>query len=96
MIHALIFLPYDTCIPICRLDDRSNREMTVLNELAEADDNEEVRAWISRLIYAKQAVIDFVANGLVSNTPGESDTCLKEFFNLSIEVKLGDKRKAVI
>lgn len=70
--------------------------MTVFDELAETDGDNEFRTWVSKLIDAKHDIATFVTQRLQSNIPGEFDGYLKGSFNLSRVIKLGDDRKAVI
>lgn len=71
--------------------------MTVFDELAETNGDEEFRAWVSQVIDAKQEIVDFVASRRPKNPLGEFDCYLKGSFNLSLVVRFDDGGpKAVI
>jgi hypothetical protein len=64
--------------------------MTVFDELAETDGDEEFQAWLSKLIDAKQEVVDFVSSCCPGHPIGVFDGYLKGSFNLNIIVKLNE------
>ncbi len=71
--------------------------MTVFDELAETDGDNEFKAWLSKLIDAKQEIVSFVASRREGNPSGEFDSYLKGSFNLSLVVNFNDGGpKAVI
>ncbi|KAH3969883.1 hypothetical protein HBH64_151780 [Parastagonospora nodorum] len=73
--------------------------MTVFDELAETDGDNEYQAWLSTVIDAKQVIIDFVASRRQGNgnPTAEFDHYLKGSFHLSLVVKFSDGGpKAVI
>jgi hypothetical protein len=71
--------------------------MTVFDELAETDGDNEFREWLSKAIDAKQDIVSFVASKRPGNVTGEFDSYLKGSFNLSFVVKFSDGGpKAVI
>ncbi|KAH7110119.1 phosphotransferase enzyme family protein-like protein [Dendryphion nanum] len=71
--------------------------MTVFDELAETDGDNEFKAWVSKVIDAKQEIVAFVASQRGENVAGEFDGYLKGSFNLSLIVRLSDGGpKAVI
>ncbi|KAF3003754.1 hypothetical protein E8E13_009688 [Curvularia kusanoi] len=71
--------------------------MTVFDELAETDGDNEFQAWVSKVIDAKQDIVALVASRREGKPPGEFDRYLKGSFNLSIVVRFNDGGpKAVI
>ena len=71
--------------------------MTVFDELAETDGDEEFKAWVSDVYDAKQKIIDFVASRREGQPLGEFDDYLKGSFNLSLVIRFDDGGpKAVI
>lgn len=71
--------------------------MTVFDELAETEGDNEYRAWLSKLIDAKQDIVGFVASRRQGNPAGEFGGYLKGSFNLSLIVRFSDGGpKAVI
>ncbi|KAH8691774.1 hypothetical protein GQ44DRAFT_744697 [Phaeosphaeriaceae sp. PMI808] len=71
--------------------------MTVFDELAETDGDNEFKAWLSKVIDAKQEIVAFVASRRQGKPAGEFDCYLKGSFNLSLVVRFSDGGpKAVI
>jgi hypothetical protein len=71
--------------------------MTVFDELAETDGDEEFKAWVSDVYDAKQKIIDFVSSRREGQPVGDFDGYLKGSFNLSLVIKFDDGGpKAVI
>lgn len=71
--------------------------MTVFDELAETDGDEEFKAWVSDVYDAKQKIIDFVSSRREGHPVGEFDGYLKGSFNLSLVIRFDDGGpKAVI
>lgn len=71
--------------------------MTVFDEPAETDGDDDFKAWVSDVYDAKQNVIDFVAARREGQPVGEFDGYLKGSFNLSLVVGFDDGGpKAVI
>jgi hypothetical protein len=71
--------------------------MTVFDELAETDGDNEFKAWLSKVIDAKQEIVAFVASQRQGKPAGEFDSYLKGSFNLSLVIKFSDGGpKAVI
>ncbi|KAL6712090.1 hypothetical protein ACN47E_003133 [Coniothyrium glycines] len=71
--------------------------MTVFDELAETDGDNEFKAWLSKVIDAKQEIVAFVASRRQGKPAGEFDCYLKGSFNLSLVVRFNDGGpKAVI
>jgi hypothetical protein len=71
--------------------------MTVFDELAETDGDDEFKAWLSKVIDAKQEIVAFVASRRPINSTGEFAGYLKGSFNLSLVVKFSNgEPKAVI
>jgi hypothetical protein len=71
--------------------------MTVFDELAETDGDEEFKAWVSEVYDAKQKIIGFVSSRRQGQPFGEFDGYLKGSFNLSLVIKFDDGGpKAVI
>ncbi|OAL51119.1 hypothetical protein IQ07DRAFT_643242 [Pyrenochaeta sp. DS3sAY3a] len=71
--------------------------MTVFDELTETDGDNEVKAWLSKVIDAKQEIVAFVASQRQGKAAGEFDHYLKGSFNLSLVVRFSDRGpKAVI
>jgi aminoglycoside phosphotransferase (APT) family kinase protein len=71
--------------------------MTVFDELAETDGDEEFKAWVSEVYDAKQKIIDFVSSRRQGQLIGNFDGYLKGSFNLSLVIKFDDGGpKAVI
>ena len=72
--------------------------MTVFDELAEMDGDEEFKAWVSDVYNAnKQRTVDFVASRRECHPVGEFDGYLKGSFNLSLVIRFDDGGpKAVI
>ncbi|KAL9113316.1 MAG: hypothetical protein Q9227_002651, partial [Pyrenula ochraceoflavens] len=69
--------------------------MTVFDELAETDGDNEFKAWLSKVIDAKQEIVAFVASQK-GEPAGEFDSYLKGSFNLSLVVRFSNGPKAVI
>lgn len=73
------------------------QKMTVFDELAETDGDNEFMAWVSKVIDAKQEIVAFVASRRQGKPTGEFDSYLKGSFNLSLVVRFSDGGpKAVI
>jgi aminoglycoside phosphotransferase (APT) family kinase protein len=71
--------------------------MTVFDELAETDGDDEFKAWLSKVIDAKQEIVAFVASRREGKAVGGFDSYLKGSFNLSLVVRFSDGGpKAVI
>jgi hypothetical protein len=71
--------------------------MTVFDKMAETDGDNEFKAWLSRVIDAKQEIVDFVASRRKGDAIGKFDSYLKGSFNLSLVVEFNDEGpKAVI
>ena len=71
--------------------------MTVFDELAETDGDDEFKAWLSNLIDAKREIVEFVSSRRQGKPQGEFDSYLKGSFNLSLVVSFNDGGpKAVI
>ncbi|KAG9197456.1 hypothetical protein G6514_001553 [Epicoccum nigrum] len=71
--------------------------MTVFDELAETDGDDEFKAWVSDVYDAKQKFIDFVASRREGQPVGRFDGYLKGSFNLSLVIRFDDGGlKAVI
>ena len=71
--------------------------MTVFDELAETDGDNEFKAWLSNVIDAKQEIVAFVAARRPGQAAGDFDGYLKGSFNLSLVVRFSDGGpKAVI
>lgn len=71
--------------------------MTGFDEFAEADGDDELKAWLSKLLDAKQEIVAFVASQRQGKPKGDFDGYLKGSFNLSLIVKFSDGGpKAVI
>ncbi|KAL5390357.1 hypothetical protein DPSP01_001926 [Paraphaeosphaeria sporulosa] len=71
--------------------------MTVFDELAETDGDNEFRAWLSKVIDAKQEIVAFVASRRQGKPAGEFDGYLKGSFNLSLVIRFSNGGpKAVI
>ena len=64
--------------------------MTVFDELAETDGDNEFRMWLSKVIDAKKEIVAFVASRRPGKPAGELDGYLKGSFNLSLVVKFSD------
>ena len=60
--------------------------MTVFDELAETDGDEEFKAWVSDVYDAKQKIIDFVSSRREGHPVGEFDGYLKGSSNLSLVI----------
>jgi hypothetical protein len=70
---------------------------TVYDELAETDGDNEFKAWVLKVIDAKQEIVSFVASRRPGKPAGEFDVYLKGSFNLSLVVRFSDGGpKAVI
>ncbi|KAF2494171.1 phosphotransferase enzyme family protein-like protein [Lophium mytilinum] len=69
--------------------------MTVFDELAETDCDNEFKAWVSKAIDTKQEIVAFAASQ-VGGSSAELDSYLKGSFNLSFVVRFGDRRKVLI
>jgi hypothetical protein len=74
----------------------STFEIRVFDELAETDGGEELQAWLSKLIGAKQDIVAFITHQLESDMPGDFDSYRKGSFNLSLVFKLGNDCKVLI
>ncbi|KAH9868110.1 hypothetical protein J1614_007182 [Plenodomus biglobosus] len=70
--------------------------LTVFDELAETDGDNEFKAWLSNLIDAKQEIIAFVASQQPGSPAAEFIGYLKGLFNLSLVVKFSDGRPKVL
>ncbi|KAL2022504.1 hypothetical protein VTK56DRAFT_5111 [Thermocarpiscus australiensis] len=70
--------------------------MTGYDELTEADADEECRAWIRRLIDAKNEIVAFVDARLNGRGTGAYKGLFKGAFNLSYHVDSGDRRPSVL
>lgn len=71
--------------------------MTVFDEIAETDGDNDFKAWLSRLIDAKQEIIVFVASQRQGKPAREFDNYLKGSFDLSLVVRFDEGGpKAVI
>lgn len=71
--------------------------MTAFDEIAETAGDDEFKAWLSRLLDAKQEIVAFVASRREGKPVGEFDSYLKGSFNLSLVVRFSDGGpKAVI
>ncbi|KAF2751578.1 hypothetical protein M011DRAFT_119305 [Sporormia fimetaria CBS 119925] len=64
--------------------------MTVFDELAETDDDDLFREWVSSAIDAKQEIVSFVASKRAGNAKAEFDSYLKGSFNLCFVIKFSD------
>ena len=70
--------------------------MTVFDELAETDGDEEFKAWLSRLIDTKLDIVNFVASRLHLTVTATFDGYLKGSFNLSLIINPGDGTPRVV
>ncbi|ORX98427.1 phosphotransferase enzyme family protein-like protein [Clohesyomyces aquaticus] len=64
--------------------------MTVFGELAETDGDNEFKAWLSKLMDAKQEIVSFVSSRRQNQPTGEFAGYLKGSFNLSLVIKFND------
>ncbi|KAF2757169.1 phosphotransferase enzyme family protein-like protein [Pseudovirgaria hyperparasitica] len=64
--------------------------MTGFDELAETDGDDEFKAWLSKLLDAKQEIVAFVASRRPGRAVGVFDGYLKGSFNLSLVVRFSD------
>jgi hypothetical protein len=93
---------YELCFSLDQVNpsvfwSHSVATMTVFDELAETEGDNEFRTWVSKVIDAKQEIVDFVASRRPENPAGEFESYLKGSFNLSLVVKFDDGGpKAVI
>lgn len=71
-------------------------KMTAFDELAETDGDNEFKAWLSKVIDAKQEIVAFVASRRQGKPAGEFDGYLKGSFNLSLVIRFIGGPKAVI
>ncbi|KAK1763804.1 hypothetical protein QBC33DRAFT_596497 [Phialemonium atrogriseum] len=70
--------------------------MTGYDKIVEADAEEECRAWIRRLIDAKDEVVAFVDARLNGGGAGTYKGFFKGSFNLSYHIDFGDRRPSVL
>lgn len=70
--------------------------MTGYDEIAEADGDDECRAWIRRVIEAKEEVVSFVDARLNGGGRGRYIGFLKGSFNLSLHIGFGDDRHSAL
>jgi aminoglycoside phosphotransferase (APT) family kinase protein len=79
------------------IDFTLNAKITVFDELAETDGDEEFKAWVSDVYDAKQKIIDFVSSRREGQPVGEFDGYLKGSSNLGLVIRFDNGGlKAVI
>jgi aminoglycoside phosphotransferase (APT) family kinase protein len=70
--------------------------MTVYDEIAETNGDDECRAWVRKVINAKDEIVAFVAGRLNGGGDGEFISFLKGSFNLSLCIGFGDRRRSAL
>ncbi|KAK4114335.1 hypothetical protein N656DRAFT_835974 [Canariomyces notabilis] len=70
--------------------------MTLYDEIAEADADEEHRAWIRKLIDARTEIVEFVDTRMNGEGAAAYKGFFKGGFNLSFHIDLGDGRTSVL
>jgi hypothetical protein len=70
--------------------------MTVYDELAEANGDDECRAWLRKVIDAKDEIVAFVDDRLDGGGAGEFIGFLKGSFNLSLRIGFGNRRQSAL
>ena len=69
---------------------------TDAGKLAETDGDNEFKAWLSKVIDAKQEIVAFVASRRQGKPAGEFDGYLKGSFNVSLVVRFSDGGPKVV
>lgn len=70
--------------------------MTVYDGIAEANGDDECRAWLRKVIDAKDKIVAFVDGRLDGGGTGEFIDFLKGSFNLSLRIGFGDRRQSAL
>jgi hypothetical protein len=70
--------------------------MTVYDRIAEANGDDECRAWLRKVINAKDEIVAFVNSRLDRGGAGEFISFLKGSFNLSLCIGFGDRRQSAL
>lgn len=70
--------------------------MTVYDGIAEANGDDECRAWLRKVIDAKDEIVAFVDGLLDGGGAGEFIGFLKGSFNLSLRIGFGDSRQSAL
>jgi Phosphotransferase enzyme family len=70
--------------------------MTVYDGIAEANGDDECRAWLRKVIDAKDEIVAFVNGRLDGGGAGEFIGFLKGSFNLSLRIGFGDRRQSAL
>jgi hypothetical protein len=70
--------------------------MTLYDEIAEADADEEHRAWVRKLIDARTEIVEFVDTRMNGGGAAAYKGFFKGGFNLSFHIDLGDGRTSVL
>jgi Phosphotransferase enzyme family len=70
--------------------------MTVYDGIAEANGDDECRAWLRKVIDAKDEIVAFVDGRLDGDGAGEFIGFLKGSFNLSLRIGFGDRRQSAL
>jgi len=70
--------------------------MTVYDGIAEANGDDECRAWLRKVIDAKDEIVAFVNGRLDGGGAGEFIGFLKGSFNLSLRIGFSDRRQSAL
>jgi hypothetical protein len=70
--------------------------MTVYDGIAEANGDDKCRAWLRKVIDAKDEIVAFVDGRLDGDGAGEFIGFLKGSFNLSLRIGFGDRRQSAL
>jgi hypothetical protein len=70
--------------------------MTVYNRIAEANGNDEYRAWLCKVIDTKDEIVAFVDGRLDRGRAREFIGFLKGSFNLSLYIGFSDRRQSAL
>jgi hypothetical protein len=70
--------------------------MTVYDKIAETTGDDECRAWVRKVIDAKDEIVAFVAGRLDVGGAGEFIGFLKGSFNLSLRIRFDDRRQSAL
>jgi hypothetical protein len=70
--------------------------MTVYDRIAEANGDDECRAWLRKVIEAKDEIVAFVDGRLDGGRTGKFIGFLKGSFNLSLRIGFGDRRQSAL
>ena len=70
--------------------------MTIYDGIAEANGDDDCRAWLRKSIDAKDEIVAFVDGRLDGGGAGEFIGSLKGSFNLSLRIGFGDRQQSAL